>query len=223
MLAFRPASPHGLPLTSLSCPALPFGPCEIGERDEVITPTCQFQAPSSLAELTHNPSQSLPVTPSFRGPVPCSVDPAAADSCLRTPSPHHNPQMRYSALDYRFFLDPDRLSSLGLGAETHRCCPSAVDCSLTLVGFLARNHPARWKIETSPKTYPHDLLATLADSEADFAAKLEIAAAVGSDWGFAASAFVPRLLGQGSVVVSVNSQKGRGILCDLAVSYLKLR
>jgi hypothetical protein len=69
------------------------------------------------------------------------------------------------------------------------------------------------------RTCHQELVATAAGSEVDFVVRTVIVAVVGSASGFAESAFVPRLLDQDFVVVSVEPLKGREILCHLVVSF----
>lgn len=62
-----------------------------------------------------------------------------------------------------------------------------------------------------------------ADSEADSAGTVEVVAVVGSGWGFAALASVPRLPDRGSVVVPVNFQKVRETLRGREESQVETR
>jgi hypothetical protein len=169
--------------------------------------------------LTHNLCQSLLVKPFCPCPVHCSIHSAVAESCPRTPYQHRSPQMHCSASDCLPCRALGLRRSLGPVAGIRQCCPSAVDCSPTVEGYSDHNPPARWRNGMPPRTCHQELVATAAGSEVDLVVRTVIVAVFASASGSAGSAFVPRLLDQGFVVVSAEPRKGREILCHLVVSF----
>jgi hypothetical protein len=108
-------------------------------------------------------------------------------------------------------LDLNLRSFLGLVEGIHRCCPFVVDCFLRLVDYHGHSHQGHLESGMLARTYLRELVVTVADSEGDLVAKTEIAV-VDSALGFAEQVFVPKLLGQGLVVVSVGLLRGMEIL-----------
>lgn len=167
-----------------------------------------------MTQLTHNPSQTLPVKPFVLCPVHYSTDSAVAGSCLQTPCLPRSPQMHYSASDYYLsFLGLDLKSFLGLGVETHRCCPSAVEYRPGVVDCFDRSHPAQVKNGMLQRTCLREVAAAAADSGVDSVGRVEMVVAVfGLASGLAGLVVVPRLLDQGFAVVSEGFLRGREIL-----------
>ena len=173
-----------------------------------------------MAKLTHNPFPSPPVKLSFLCLEHYSVDSVVAESCLQTPRQRHSHRIDCSARDcYPSFLDLRRF--LYPVAETHRCCPYAVDYSPRVVDCFARTHLTRLKNGMPPRTCLRELAAAVAGSEANLTGTLEMMVVFGFVPGFAGLVSVPRLPDQDFVVASGELLKAKGILCDPMVSFLE--
>ena len=175
-----------------------------------------------LANLTHNPCLSLPAKPFFPYQVHCSVDSAAAGSCLQMPIQHHSLQMYYFATNCLSFPDLGLKKFHVLMAETHRCCLFVAECSPRVADCLDHSHLTQLKNETPLRTCPREMAATAAEFGANFVEKVEIAAAASFALGFAGPVVVPKLLGQGFVVVFAECLREKEILYDVIVSFSKV-
>jgi hypothetical protein len=127
--------------------------------------------------------------------------------------------MRYSAADYCLaVLAPALRNSLGLKAETHRCCLSAAGCCRTLAGCSDHSHPVQWKNGMLLRTCLLEAAATAVGSGADSVARIEMLAVFDLMSGSAELASAPRLLGPSFAaaaavaVVTEGFRKGREIL-----------
>lgn len=174
-----------------------------------------------LANLTHNPCLSLPAKPFFPYQVHCSVDFAVAGSCLQMPFQRHSLQMYYFATNYLSFPDLDLKKFHALMAEIHRCYQSVAECSPRVADCLDHSHLIQLKSETPLRTYPREAAATAAEFGVNLVEKVEIAAAANFAVCFAGPVVVPKLLGQGFVVVFVECLREKEILCDVTVSFAK--
>lgn len=174
-----------------------------------------------LANLTHNPCLSLPAKPFFPDQVHCSVDSAVAASCLQMPFQHRSLQMYYFATNYLSFPDLDLKNFHALMAETHRCYLSVAEYSPRVADCLDHSHLTQLKNETPLRTCPREMAATAAEFGVNLVEKVGIAAAANFALGFAGPVVVPKLLGQGFVVVFVECLREKEILCDVTVSFAK--